>query len=264
MNSTEKKIPVSACIVSYNNQAIIAQAIHSVLDHTKGVDLELYIYDNASTDRTVEVIKEEFQQVWLMQSKKNRGFGSGHNKVLPKLTSKYHVIINPDILLQSDAITEIVSYMEEHPDVHLAVPRFLNADGSEQFTPKLTPKFRYMLGGRLEKHGGIFKRWRDEYTLKGQDITEPIDVGFCSGCFMVIRTETFRQIGGFDPRYFLYNEDADLTRSVKEVGRAVYIPSVSVVHLWERAYMKKNKYLCIQIQSMLKYFWKWRGRLHEE
>lgn len=263
MDNMNKKIPVSACIVSYNNQDIITQAIRSVLDHTKGVDLELYIYDNASTDRTVEVIKEEFQQVWLMQSKKNRGFGRGHNKVIPRLTSRYHVIINPDILLQEDAITEIVSYMEAHPDVHLAVPKFLNADGSEQFTPKKAPKFKYMLSGRFEKFGGIFKRWRDEYTMRNEVITEPVDISFCGGCFMVIRTEVFKQIGGFDPRYFLYNEDADLTREVKQLGRAVYIPTISVVHLWARAYMKNKKYLWIQIQSMLKYFWKWRGKPYD-
>lgn len=262
MNNTNhiKDIPVSACIVTYNNQDIIAQAIHSILDHTKGVDLEMYIYDNASTDHTVEVIQEEFQQVWLMRGKKNRGFGSGHNRVIPKLTSKYHVIVNPDVILQDDAITQMVEYMEQHPDVHLAVPKFLNPDGSEQYTPKLQPKLRYMIGGRLEKYGGVFKRWRDEYTMRNEAVEEPIDVGFCGGCFMMIRTETFRQLGGFDTQYFLYNEDADLTRSVKEVGRTVYLPQVSIVHLWERAYMKKKKYLWIQISSMCKYFWKWRGK----
>lgn len=262
MSKKENQIPVSACIVTYNNQDIIVPAVHSILEHTKGVNLELYIYDNASTDRTVEAIREEFHEVWLMCGKKNRGFGCGHNKVIPRLTSKYHVIINPDIMLQSDAITQMVEYMEAHPDVHMAVPKYLNPDGSEQFTPKLTPKLRYMLGGRFEKYGGIFKRWRDEYTLRGQEITEPVDIGFCGGCFMVIRTETFRQVKGFDPRYFLYNEDADLTRSVQAIGRTVYVPSVSVVHIWERAYMKKKKYFWIQLQSMFKYFWKWKGKPH--
>ena len=260
MNQSNKKIPVSACIVTFNNEDIICQALHSILDHTKGVQLDLYVYDNASTDRTVEKIQDEFQQVWLVKSKKNRGFGAGHNRMIPKLTSQYHVIINPDIMLQEDAISQLVDYMEAHPDVAMAVPRYLNEDGSEQFTPKKTPTLRYMVGGRFEKWGGVFKKWRDEYTMRGETITEPVDVGFCGGCFMIIRTEVFRQVGGFDTRYFLYNEDADLTRSVKAFGRTVYVPQVSVVHRWERAYMKKKKYLWIQIQSMCKYFWKWRGK----
>ena len=263
MDKSEKKIAVSACIVTYNNQDKVCDAIRSILSHTKGVNLELYIYDNASEDHTVERIQDEFQQVWLIRSKKNRGFGGGHNRVIPKLNSKYHFIINPDILLQDDVITQMVEYLEAHPDVHLAVPKFLNQDGTEQFTPKRTPKLKYMIGGRFEKFGGVFKRWRDEYTMKDTVITQPIDVGFCGGCFMAIRTDTFRQIGGFDTRYFLYNEDADLTRSVKAIGRTVYVPDISVVHLWERAYMKEKKYFWIQLQSMVKYFWKWKGKSHE-
>ena len=260
MASVENKIAVSACIVTYNNEDRIVPTVQSILAHTKGVQLELFIYDNASTDRTVAVVQENFHQVWLVRGKKNRGFGAGHNQVIPRLTSQYHVIINPDILLQSDAITAMVEYMEAHPDVCLAVPKFLNEDGTEQFCPKKQPTLRYMLGGHFEKYGGVFKRWRDAYTLRDQIIDKPIDVGFCGGCFMVIRTEVFRQLGGFDPRYFLYNEDADLTRSAAQLGRTVYVPDVSVVHLWERAYMKDKKHLWIQIQSMLKYFWKWRGK----
>jgi GT2 family glycosyltransferase len=75
---------------------------------------------------------------------------------------------------------------------------------------------------------------------------------------MAVRTSVFRDMGGFDERYFLYNEDADITRMAQKYGRTVYTPNFSVVHLWDRAYMRKHRYFFIQIDSLLKYLWKWR------
>ena len=173
------------------------------------------------------------------------------------LDSKYHFIINPDIFLTNDAVGEFIDYFESHDDVVMAVPKLVYEDGTEQFTPKLTPSVKYMMGGRLEKFGNPFKRWRDEYTMRGKNVTEPVDCGFCSGCFICIRTDTFKSIGGFDERYFLYSEDADLTREAQKYGRTMYLPQISVTHLWERAYMKSNKYFRIQLRSMFMYFNKW-------
>ena len=86
---------VSGCIVTYNSKDKISATITSVLENTKGVDFTLYIVDNASTDGTAEFIKENFPQVVVVEPKSNDGFGAGHNKILPFLTSKYHVVINP-------------------------------------------------------------------------------------------------------------------------------------------------------------------------
>lgn len=253
------KLKASLCIVTYNNKDNILRAVGSVLEKTKGIGLDIYICDNASSDGTPEMIEREFPSVKVIRNSKNAGFGAGHNTIINMLSSDFHFIVNPDIILTDDTVTQMSCFMRDNPDIAMAVPKFLYEDGSEQFTPKLTPKLRYMLGGRLERFGGIFRKWRREYTFADRNAAEVTDVGFCSGCFIVIRTDVFKKVGGFDERYFLYSEDADLTRMAQKYGRTVYAPQFSVIHLWERAYMKSPKYFLIQLSSMFKYFRKWRS-----
>lgn len=251
-------LKASLCIVTYNNKDNILAALDSVFKMTRKTELTVYVCDNASTDGTPDIVNSSFPNVKVIRSSQNSGFGAGHNKVMDILDSDIHFIVNPDIMLIEDTVTLMCDFMRRNTDVVMAVPKFRHENGEEQFTPKLTPKLRYMLGGRFERLGGVFRKWRREYTFADRNVTEVTDVGFCSGCFIVIRTDIFKKIGGFDERYFLYSEDADLTRMAQKYGRTVYVPQFSVVHLWERAYMKSSKYFFIQLSSMFKYFWKWR------
>lgn len=257
MQNSVDKISVSASIVTYNNSTKIIQTISSILKYTHNINLSLYISDNNSTDNTVELIEEQFPDAKIIRNSKNGGFGYGHHMVLDKLTSKYHVIINPDIILKNDSISALVELLEKDNSVVMATSKILNEDGTEQFLPKKFPKLKYLFGGRLERFGGIFAKLRDEYTMKNKDITEQIDIEFCTGCFFVIRTEVLKKLNGFDDRFFMYFEDVDLSRRAKEFGRVVFYPDVEVIHLWERASSKKLKLLCTHINSMFKYYLKW-------
>lgn len=259
-------LKASLCIVTYNNKDNIRAVLSSVLEHTKETELTVYICDNSSSDGTADIAEAEFPEVKVIRSKENKGFGAGHNTVLPMLDSDFHFIVNPDIILTDDTISQMCAFLRDDPDIVMAVPKFIYENGEEQFTPKRTPTLKYMLGGRLERFGGVFRKWRREYTFADKQVTEVTDVGFCSGCFIAVRTEVFKKIGGFDEGYFLYSEDADLTRMAQKYGRTVYAPQFSVIHLWERAYMKSGKYFFIQISSMLRYFRKWRsgGRYAEK
>ena len=246
----------SVCIVTYNNENTIEKLLSTLYEHCEA---DVWISDNDSSDRTLEIVRKNFPMVNIIENHSNKGFGHGQNAVLDRLSSDMHFIINPDIIFEYDVIGDMCRFFDENPDIVMAVPKFLYENGEEQFTPKLSPKVRYMVGGRFERFGGIFRKWRYEYTMRDRTVTEPVDIGFCSGCFIAVRTEIFKKIGGFDERYFLYNEDADITRMAGRYGRTVYAPQFSVVHLWERAYMKNKKYFLIQIDSMIKYFWKWRS-----
>ncbi len=254
-----KNMIISLCIVTYNNADNIERTLNSIYANSGDYELKVYISDNLSTDSTVDIVRNKFPQARLICNNCNKGFGYGHNTVIDLLDSDYHFIVNPDILFKDDILGKMSAFLNENPDIVMAVPKFLFESGEEQFTPKLQPKLRYMIGGRFERFGGVFKKWRDEYTLRNADPVSPVDVGFCSGCFIAVRTSVFKKIGGFDERYFLYNEDADITRMAQKYGRTVYAPQFSVIHFWERAYMKNSKYFFIQISSMIKYFYKWRS-----
>lgn len=95
------------------------------------------------------------------------------------------------------------------------------------------------------------------HTLQDQDYTQPFQVPFGQGSFLVIRTELFKKLNGFDDRFFMYLEDADLCKRVNEISKLMYYPGASVVHRWEKGSHKNKKLLMYHIQSMRKYFEKW-------
>ena len=246
-------IMVSASIVTYNDINRAPDTVKSIIENTKKYPLKLYVIDNASTDGTADSI-EKSGQATVIRQEKNLGFGAAHNVALTQPLGKYHCVINPDITISSDVISDMVDYFESNPDVVMAMPKILNSDGTEQKLPKERPSFKRLFLGRLLK--GI----RNEYVWAQKDITEPCDINFCTGCFFCIRTDVFEKLLGFDQRYFMYLEDADLTLKAKLKGRVVMLPQFSVTHSWERESAKSLKYLLIHIISCFKFLLKWRGK----
>ncbi len=241
---------VSASIVTYNDCARVRNACSSITDNTKRYPLKLYIIDNASSDGTLESLSDFDADIIKNQS--NLGFGAAHNKVLDKEMGKYHFVVNPDIVLSSDVISDMVDFFEAHPDVVMACPKILNFDGTEQKLPKSRPTFKRLYLGRLSD------KTRSEYIWAERELKAPCDIDFCTGCFFCIRSDVFKSLGGFDQRFFMYLEDADLTLRAKKFGRVVINPQISVTHIWERESAKSVKYLFIHILSSLKFLWKWR------
>ena len=249
---------VSAAIVTYNQASLIGDTVRSIQRATERVDLTLYVIDNGSTDGTADAAAGDGVQV--LRERENLGFGRAHNLLRDRLDSDYHAVINPDIRLDEDVISALVEYLEAHPDVVMITPKIVNADGSEQHLPIRQPTLRYVLGGRLAKLGRPFSTWRARYTYADHPQDKPFDIEFCTGCFFVIRTEAFRRLGGFDERFFLYFEDADLARRAAKLGRVQFFPGAQATHLWERASAHNLKYLCIHLRSLRMYFSKWRNQ----
>ena len=246
---------VSACIVTYRCYESCRLTIKSMLEHTKAVNLTLYVVDNNSGDNTLERLKEEFPCIVAIQNPYNRGFGNGHNTVIPNLDSEFHVVVNPDIIVDRDAISELCRYLESHGDIGMITPMILYPDGRDQQLPKRDPTVLSLVGRHIFK-----KRLRpivDHYQMLDTDLGQVCDVEFATGCFFVIRTELFRLLGGFDERWFMYYEDMDLTRRARSHMRVVYYPDTSVYHAWSRSSSHSFKYFVILVRGMFRYFHKW-------
>lgn len=248
---------ITASIVTHNNSDTILDAVSSILKHTKNLYFTLYISDNHSTDETIDILKDiNSDRLVIIENKSNNGFSYGHNVILDIIDSDYHIIINPDIVVDSDVVLDMAKYFDKDNSVVMSMPKILNIDGTIQYLPKKSPKFIYLLSGRLPFLG----KFRDEYTMKNTDFKEPTSIDFCTGCFMFTRTETFKAVKGFDTRYFMYFEDADLTKKMKMYGEVTINPNFCVYHKWERSGAKKIKFLLIQISSMFKFFKKWKNK----
>ncbi|MDR2753816.1 MAG: glycosyltransferase family 2 protein [Oscillospiraceae bacterium] len=250
---------VTGSIVTFNNISTIETTLRTVREQTRGVPFHLYVIDNSSQDGTTALVRAADPEAEILHIHWNVGFGAGHNLVLPRLKSKYHVIINPDIALSEDAITKMTRYMDEHPEVVMLSPRVVFPEThADQTLGKRNPRLRYLLASRLRKC-----KWTQKilcrYAMQEEMETgEPFEIENATGCFMCVRTEALRKIGGFDERYFLYFEDCDITRMLAREGKVLYFPYAVVEHVWKRESKKNFVLMLVQVQSMFRYFWKWR------
>ncbi len=236
-----EKLTVSASIVTHNNGKIIKKTVTDILNNTVKLPLKLYCVDNCSSDNTVSVLGK-IEGIKLIKNNKNIGFGKGHNTVLGEALGKYHFIINPDISVSYDVLSEIALFMEQNPDIVLLRPEILNQDGTVQHLPIKKPTFKRLFFGR------VVPKIREEYTH-----TQEEDIDFCSGCFMCIKSDAFKKLKGFDPDFFMYLEDADLTLRAQSEGRTVISRQFFVTHKWERGSAKSLKLFLIHLISAIKF-----------
>ncbi len=249
---------ITASIVTYNDTKKALKAISSLKGNTTHSELKIFVFDNSTGSVDLKITTEADT---YLKTKENLGFGAAHNLILDYEMGDYHAIINPDITVSSDVLSYLADILDKNPDIAMITPKILNSDGSEQKLPKKSPNFKYMFLGRLAPLGNIFKRIRDDYTRANESFEGITDIDFCTGCFFLIRSDIFKKIGGFDKRYFMYLEDADLTREVKKYGRVVFCPEVAATHEWERGSSKSMKLLLIHLSSFFKYRGKWKNEL---
>ncbi len=248
----------TATIVIYNNPPnIIRGAIESFLSCS--LNTAIHILDNSPTDALKLYFADLPVKYHFYGS--NAGYGRGHNKALGEcLESKYHVIINPDIVIAPSTIEKLLCYMNDNPDIGIVSPKVLNEDGSIQYLNKRYPTVFDLFARRFipKSLHYLIQHRLDRYEMKDVGYEDLCDVECISGCFMFCRTEVLKAVGGFDDRYFMYFEDFDLSRKIQLAGyRTVYYPSATVTHLWERASHKSIKMTWVFIVSMYRYFNKW-------
>ena len=252
---------LSACIVAYCDYDEVCAAVRSILHYTPAADFALYVVDNASPDGcSQKLAATDFgdARVTVIQLAENVGFGKGHNTVLERLDSEVHFILNPDILLTGDILDGLADWLQTQNSAAKAPPQLCYPDGRLQHLPRRKPTPWLLLARQLApKFGGIFKKADDHYTMQDEDLTVPRRIEFCTGSFMAVRTDVLKEIGGFDPAYFMYVEDADLTQKVLRKGTVWLVPQFSAIHAWHRAPMRDAGKFKMQLVSMGRYFKKW-------
>lgn len=258
-------VKASGCIVTYNavssdnKKRLLFNAIQNITGFCKDVDFTLYVVDNASSDGTADEVADYFSdnpRVKVIANDVNKGFGKAHNQVIDLIDSEYHFIINPDIIVKDDVIGEMCRFMQNKPACGMVSPDIRFPDGRVQVLAKRHPKVKYLVSSRLASDRENNKNLR-EYAMLDEDLTVPQKIENASGCFFGIRTELFKQIGGFDDRYFMYFEDFDLARTVDKYAEIWYDPAARVYHEWGRDSKRNFKLMFIHISSTLKYFFKW-------
>lgn len=243
-------------IVAFNDEEDVLKAVSSIEEYTPSlIDKTIYIIDNSDSPNNLSQSLKIFPDTIYLKQDKNIGFGAGHNRVLDIIDSKYHAIVNPDIILKEDAFTPLISFLDTH-DAGMTAPRLLDEKGELIKAYRLDPTPADMFIRMFLK--GAFKKRQAKHTMQDKDYSVSFKVPFIQGSFLVIRTDLFKKLHGFDERFFLYMEDADLCRRVNAVSSLMYCPDASVIHLWGQGSHKSLKLFRMHVSSMIKYFRKWK------
>ncbi|MDD2534637.1 MAG: glycosyltransferase family 2 protein [Eubacteriales bacterium] len=261
-------VDCSVGIVTYNSERTIEKTLRALLLHWPAeLSGQIIVIDNGSTDQTLAIVKQlgtetdRIKVVLVTSTAGNCGYGEGHNQALPLLQSTVHLIMNPDIAIQNaNSIRALFLRLTTKPEVGLVMPKIIDTAGQTQYLARrdltVIDLFVRYLPGRW------FANREAYHAMRDHDYDQPFAIEFASGCLMAMRTADFRAIGGFDPRYFLYAEDADLSRTVRSHGYTVwYDPTAVVEHAWERGSYRSFRMFFIHFKSLWQYFHKWGFRL---
>lgn len=224
---------VSILIVTYNSEDVIRECLQGLSQSDDRLSTEIIVADNASSDHTVSVIRQEFPSVRLIADGSNKGFGAGNNQAFAASSGQYVALVNPDVVMDIQAVADLISYLENHPDVGIVGPRIVN--GSGEVEKSANPPFTvrqwavYFLGRR--RFPSRFYADYDHYKNQMTQTTTPTETAWLTGACLVMPRTVYDQLNGFDEAFFLFAEDVDLCDRAWEAGwRVVYLPNVLVKH----------------------------------
>ncbi len=252
-------------IVSWNVCELLRRCLQSILA-TEG-DVEIVVVDNASTDGSPEMVQEAFPQVRLIANEENRGFTAANNQGLALAQGRALMLLNPDTEVVEDALATMVEYLDAHPKVGALGPRLLFPDGRQQPSRRRFPTF----ATALVESTVIQEWWADNRILRRyymadtpDDAIQPVDwvVGAC----LLVRREAYEQVGGLDEGFFMYSEELDWCKRIKDAGwEVVYLPTATVIHHEGKSSEQVVPARHIRFQtSKVRYFRKHHGSLQAE
>jgi hypothetical protein len=228
-------------LLNYNNVTDTTHCVNSLLALSEPV--QIILVDNASTEKGIEEIAALSPQIELIQSDANLGFGRGNNLgirwALQHTDCDYIFVLNNDTTVEPDVVSQLESFMDSHKDIGVAAPRILMMETNDCL---------WYGGGYIYWPKGSARAPGYRGPANSATAMEERDVSFASGCAMFIRRKVFEEIGGFDPRYFMYEEDVELCLRIQAANWKIrYLPSAVIWHRGQGSTRAgKQKFLSIQ------------------
>jgi GT2 family glycosyltransferase len=262
---------LSATIVTYRTQPRILEgalrslstAIAAARDAGLVGNVSVYLVDNGPAETHAQVT--EAIRAWapgagtlaVLSGHGNVGYGRANNLVIGELRSDVHVVMNPDVELEPQALRVALAALDAHPEVGLVAPAVYGEDGALQYLCKRYPSvwvlfLRGFAPAALQRH---FARALDHYEMRDVIADRFVSgVPLASGCFMLARTPLFVKLGGFDPRFFMYFEDYDLSLRMGREAGVAYVPGARIVHHGGDASRKGWRHVAWFMRSAWRFF----------
>ncbi len=271
----DKVYKIGVVIVSYNVKNYLSQALTAVVKRAakeKAVSAEVWVVDNASTDGTPEMVREKFPSVRLLEPGENLGFAAGNNLALREMgfpdgepDVDYVLLVNPDALLNFGTMTTLTMFMEDHPEAGMVGPRLYYKDGIFQHSAFRFPDWKQVFLDLFPIHWRLQEsRLNGRYPRSLYAAMKPFPVDFILGAVMMVRPETIRQVGLLDEEYYMYVEEVDWARRMRNAGWEIYLePRAAALHFGGRSTNQFPEKMYVALwQSRFRYFQKYHGSLY--
>lgn len=250
---------LSIIIVSWNVKEFVSENIRSVLANAGNIKFEIFVVDNNSADGTADMVKKDFPQVKLIANDYNAGFAKANNQAIAQSSGRYVLLLNPDMRVLPGCLEKMVQWMDCHDNAGVAGCHLVKENGETVSHVRRYPKLSDQLAIVL-KLPHLFPGILDNYLKKDFDYSKESEVDSIRGSFFMIRRGVIEKIGGLDERYFIWFEEVDYCRQVRNAGcKVMYTPVADCVDYVGRSFalMKRGKSQQYFRGSMLKYFKKW-------
>ena len=233
MSDNSQKYDLSVVIVNYNVVFFLEQCLNSVFAASKNLNVQIFVVDNNSVDGSINMLKENFSSVVLIENKENVGFSKANNQAIKRANSPYVLLLNPDTVIEEDTFDKCIDFMNSKTDCGGLGLRML--DGKGNFLPESKRGFPspsvafYKIFGlsylfpKSQKFGRYHLGFLSEFEVNEVDVL--------SGAFMLLRSVTLEKVGLLDEQFFMYGEDIDLSYRIKLGGyKNYYFPETKIIH----------------------------------
>lgn len=256
-------IDLSVVVVSWNVRDLLCECLESVQASSRADRTEVIVVDSASSDGTPEAVQERFPAVRLVKLDVNVGFSKGNNIGLEAAAGRYILLLNPDTRLVGKALECMVAYMDAHPTVGLIGPKLLNPDGTVQSSRRRFPTLWTGIFESTWLQCAAPQRVLSHFYMLdcSDDAICPVD--WVYGAAMLVRREVVDQVGGFDEGFFMYSEELDWQKRIREAGWLIhYVPDAQIIHYGGKSseQIVAQRHIYFQT-SKIRYFRKHHGVL---
>jgi N-acetylglucosaminyl-diphospho-decaprenol L-rhamnosyltransferase len=258
---------LAVVVVNHNAGGYLTGCLASVFERSGGADLEVVVVDNASRDLSGRIAQDAFPRIRLIETGENRGFAAGVNVGIRATIAPYVFVLNPDAEIWEGTLAGFVKLADERPRAGAIGPMIRNSDGTVYPSGRTVPSIGTAVGHAFL---GVFRpdnRWSRAYRLADWDRTTEREVAWISGSAFLLRRAALDQIGLLDERFFLYAEEVDLFKRLRDAGWSIlFTPELEVVHEQGVSTGRSRRMHLIHSQSVFRYFEKhhahgWRRAL---
>lgn len=255
-------VDCSIIIVSWNVADLLKACIQSIYETAANLNLEIIVVDSASSDNTVEMVRQTFPAVKLIAKQENVGFPKGNNIGIEAATGKRLFLLNPDTIVRPEAIQRMIAHLDGHPSVGLIGSQLRFPDGSIQSSRRRFPSVWTGFFESTWLEGVAPKRLLNHYYMFDKADDETTLADWVMGASMMVKREVIEQCGGMDAAYFMYSEELDWCRRIHDAGwEIVYYPEALIIHYQGKSSEQASTARHINFnRAKLRYFRKFHGR----